>query len=411
MDINSILIIGGGLSGFTVAQNLRTRGYNGTLSIVDPEGIPYDRPPLSKAYLLSQKDAEGIALAPASWYAEHDVSIITGTAAELLLENPEGSTANGVGIRLADGSELRADRLVLALGGQARTLPIEGGDLDSVLVLRNRHDADKLRSRLRPGIHLAIIGAGLIGAEVASAALELGATVSLIDPIDPPLIPAVGEELARKLHDMHTPAGIKTVQGTPQRIEYSNGQHIIELADGTVISADEVLVGIGMVPNTAMAAAAGLEIDNGIIVDEHQRTNIPTVYAVGDASRTRTSTGVLLRRAEHWEYAMNTGATAAASLTGQELPAHGASWFWSDRHGVHVEGVGEMNAMGRTILRLVDDSPVAAFRLAENGELVGAAAIDGGLTIRAARRIIDRRIIVDPVALADPTIPLKKLAR
>lgn len=411
MDINSILIIGGGLSGFTVAQNLRQRGYSGTVSIIDPDGIPYDRPPLSKAYLLKQKDAEGIALAPASWYAEHDVSIITGTATQILLEKTDNSTVQGIGVRLADGSELFSDRIVLALGGQARTLPIEGGDLDSVLVLRDRHDADKLRSRLRPGTHLAIIGAGLIGAEVASAALELGATVSLIDPIDPPLVPAVGEELARKLHDMHTPAGITTVQGTPQRIEYANGQHTIELADGTVMSSDEVLVGIGMVPNTAMAAEAGLEIDNGIIVDDHQRTNIRNIYAVGDASRTRTSTGVLLRRAEHWEYAMNTGATAAASLSGQELPRHGASWFWSDRHGVHVEGVGEMNAAGRTILRLIDDSPVAAFRISDNGELLGAAAIDGGLTIRAARRIIDRGIIVDPVALADPSIPLKKLAR
>lgn len=411
MDINSILIIGGGLSGFTVAQNLRKRGYSGTLGIVDPDGIPYDRPPLSKAYLLNQKDAEGITLAPASWYAEHDVSIIIGTATEILLEKTDNSIVHGSGVRLADGRELFCDRIVLALGGQARVLPVEGGDLDTVLVLRDRHDADRLRSLLRPGIHLAIIGAGLIGAEVASAALELGATVTLIDPIDPPLIPAVGEELARKLHDMHAAAGIATVQGAPQRIEHANGLHAIELAGGTVISADEVLVGIGMVPNTSMAAQAGLEIDNGIIVDEHQRTNIPNIYAVGDASRTRTPTGVLLRRAEHWEYAMNTGATAAASLTGQDLPAHGATWFWSDRHGVHVEGVGEMNAEGRTILRLIDDSPVAAFRISETGELVGAAAIDGGLTIRAARRIIDRGIIVDPVALADPTIPLKKLAR
>ncbi|PQZ95039.1 assimilatory nitrite reductase subunit [Arthrobacter sp. MYb227] len=411
MDINSILIIGGGLSGFTVAQNLRTRGYDGTLGIVDPDGIPYDRPPLSKAYLLGQKDAGGIALAPESWYTQHDVEIITGTARELLLAESKGPDAQGIGVRLTDDRELYADRIVLALGGQARTLPIEGGDLDSVLVLRDRADADKLRSKLHPGTHLAIIGAGLIGAEVASAALKLGATVSLIDPIDPPLIPAVGQELARKLHDMHTPAGITTVQGTPARISCAQGMHTVELVDGTLITAHEVLVGIGMVPNTSMAQVAGLETDHGIIVDEHQRTSDSHIYAVGDASRTRTTTGELLRRAEHWEYAMNTGATAAASLSNQELPQHGASWFWSDRHGVHVEGVGEMNAQGTTILRFIDDSPVAAFRLGEHGKLVGAAAIDGGLTIRAARRIIDRGIIVDPVALADPNIPLKKLAR
>lgn len=403
MEIASILIVGGGLSGFTVAQNLRSRGFTGTLGIIDPAGIPYDRPPLSKAYLLGTKDAAAIQLAPDAWFAEHRVDVMVGSVAKLLLEP--------LGVRLDDGRELLADRLVLATGGAARPLPIEGGDLDSVLVLRDRNDADLLRGKLSEGTELTIIGAGLIGAEVASAAVELGAKVTLVDPIDPPLVPAVGPELARRLHDMHGTAGITTIQGAPARIVRENGKHLIEMADGSVITGDEVLVGIGIVPNTVLASDAGLQTDNGVVVDEHQRTSHRLIYAVGDAARTRTGSGELLRRAEHWEHAMNTGATAAASLLGQDLPQHGASWFWSDRHGVHVEGVGDMNAEGRTVLRLVDGAPAAAFRLGAGGNMLGAAAIDGGLTVKAARRIIDRGIIVDQEALADPNMPLKKLAR
>ncbi|MBV1778036.1 FAD-dependent oxidoreductase [Paeniglutamicibacter sp. ABSL32-1] len=403
MSIESILIVGGGLAGFTVAQNLRARGYAGSLQIIDPAGIPYDRPPLSKGYLLGDKDAAAIELAPASWFAEHRIGLVPATVRALALEP--------LGVELEDGAVLQADRLVLATGGSARPLPIPGGELDSVLVLRDRQDADRLRASIAPGTRLAIVGAGLIGAEVASSALALGAEVTLIDPVETPLVPAVGPELARRLHAMHAGAGITVIHGTPAGITRTGTGHRIELADGRVIECDEVLVGIGITPNTALAEAAGLQTDNGVLVDENQRTSRPGVYAVGDMARTRRPDGTLARRGEHWEHAMNTGATAAAAILAQEPPVHGASWFWSDRHGTHVEGVGDMNADGTTILRIHDGEPVAAFRVAADGTMLGAAALDGGLTIKAARRIIDRGIIVPAEALADPGVPLRKLAR
>lgn len=402
-SLDSVTVVGGGMAGFTVVQELRSRGFEGTLVLVDPAGIPYDRPPLSKDYLVGSRSARDIEFAPAGWFAEHRVHVVPGRAVDL---DPDAGT-----VTLADGRTITSDRVVLATGGTARRLPVPGGDLDSVWELRTRSDADRLRTALGPGVRLAIIGAGLIGAEAASSALLLGASVVLIDPVDPPLVPAVGTELARRLHDMHSEHGITVVTGLPTAILRTGSGHQVVMADDGTIDAEVVLVGVGIEPDTALAEAAGLDRDNGILVDEFQRTSHPKVYAVGDASRTRRPDGTLLRRAEHWESARNTGATAAAALLDQELPRHGAQWFWSDRHGVHVEGVGSMVGAGTTVVREKDGRPSVVFHLDPDGYLAGCAAVDGGLAVRAARRIIDRRIRVDPERLADPAVDLRKLAR
>lgn len=403
MSIKTIVIIGGGLSGFTTAKELRSRGYSGVLSIVDPEGMPYDRPPLSKDFLAGTKDANSIALAPAEWYQENDVRIITGHVVGL---DPDAGTAT-----LADGNVLNADRFVLATGGHARRLSIPGGDLDGVLQLRTKKDADTLREKLAEDVHLVIVGAGLIGAETASAARGFGAQVTLIDPVEVPLVPAVGEVLATRLHAMHNDHQVRTLTGLPEQIIKHEAGYTVTLASGENIEADVVLVGIGITAATELAEASGLECDNGVLVDERGATSHPAVFAVGDTARTRLSDGTLLRRAEHWEHAMNAGASAAAAILEQELPVHGASWFWSDRHGVHLEGVGSMHGADAHVVRMLDGVPIAAFALDAEGRMLGAAAIDGGLTVRAARRIIDKNIKVEASALADPDKPLKKFAR
>ncbi|WP_077489695.1 NAD(P)/FAD-dependent oxidoreductase [Sinomonas mesophila] len=402
-----IVVVGGGVAGYSAAAELRARGYDGALGLVDPSGLPYDRPPLSKGYLLGTKDAAGLRLAPEAWYTEHGVELHAARAAAL--RPAEGA------VELDGGRLLAADAVVLATGALPRPLRVPGGD--AALTLRTLGDAERLRAALAPGARIAVVGGGLIGAETASGAAVLGAEVTLIEPLDPPLVPAVGEALARRLHAQHAEHGVRVLTAVPERIETGSGgaahrTYHLTLSDGTAVEADAVVVGIGVVPDTALAAAAGLAVDDGVLVDAAQRTSNPAVFAAGDATRLRRPDGTLARRAEHWEAAVRSGQAAAAGLLGQAPPEFGAPWFWSDRHGVHVESVGSLAGPGEVLVRRTDDGvPTAAFRLAEDGRLLGCAAVDGGLLIKAARRIIDRGTVVDPETLADPGDDLRRRAR
>ncbi|MDR7293974.1 NAD(P)/FAD-dependent oxidoreductase [Pseudoglutamicibacter albus] len=440
MPVNSVAIIGGGVAGFTVARQLRSRGFDGEITMVEPGGLPYDRPPLSKGYLLGTQTLEQIQFEPREWFDENRVKLIEAEAvavedsAEALglsaeaAEDSAGAVAHSaaspgnsqITVRLNNGETLTADRVVLGTGGSARKLPVPGGELEEVLQLRTRTDADLLRESITPGTRVVIVGAGLIGAEIASTLLELGADVTLVEPANPPLLSAVGAVLAEHLHAMHAGKGIDVIHDAPARIELDGPERVVTLIDGTQVRADQVLVGIGITPNTALAERLGLEVTDGVLVDECQRTSNPAIFAVGDAARIRTPEGELLPRAEHWENAMNSGSRAAAAILGQEpSPAesvHAAAWFWSDRHGVHVEGVGSLVAGRESETQFVhrfneDGSPQATFLLNSDGTMAGCAAVDGGVTVRAARRIIDQGLVVPPDALADPSVPLRKLAR
>ncbi|OKL53087.1 ferredoxin-NAD reductase [Bowdeniella nasicola] len=409
MSVSSVAIIGGGISGFSCARELRAGGFTGELTIIDPEGLPYDRPPLSKELLTGEFSTDDTLLAPASWYEDNNVEIRTDRADRI-----EPDTGR---IVLESGAELTPDAIVLAVGGRARRLSIPGGDLAEIVTLRTKDDALALKEKLTAGTRVAIIGAGLIGAEVASTAVTNGCEVTLIDPAPVPLVPAVGHEIAEVLHAMHAERGITCFTGLPTQIRAEGGTLAIDL-DGAhdtegphLIEADLVLVAIGIDTYSPLAASAELEQEGGILVDAGGRTSNEKIWAIGDVARLRNEDGSLARRHEHWESAANDGKAAAASILGQDPPTFGSSWFWSDRHGVHVEGIGSMTEPGHTVIREKDGKPQLAFRIDDDGKVIGAVAIDGGMAVRAARRIIDRGKIVDPADLANPDIDLKKLAR
>ncbi|MGW6356360.1 NAD(P)/FAD-dependent oxidoreductase [Streptomyces sp. NPDC055092] len=403
----SVTVVGGGLAGFTAARELRQHGFDGSIRIIDPQGLPYDRPPLSKSFLTGQVTAEEIRLAPASWYADNAVEVISGRVAKL--------SPNAGAVSLDGGRELSTDAVILATGGAARQPALPGWDHPVVRVLRDQADADALRAVLGPAARLVVVGAGLIGSEVASSAAALGASVTLVDPVPVPLVPAVGPELAEALHAMHTQRGVRVVQGTPARITGAGAATVVTVERSgltdLLLDADVVIMAIGIDVDTQLAAAAGLAVNDGVEVDPGGRTSNPAVYAAGDSARIRHADGTLLRRGEHWESAVLDGVAVARSLLGLPVEARPPAWFWSDRHGVHVEAVGSMAAPGSTVLRHSGGSPQLAFRLDPEGRLVGCAAIDGGKAFRAARRLVARNAMVDAGLLQDPAADLRKLGK
>lgn len=401
--VTSILIAGGGLAGVSAARTLRELGYDGHIALVEPDLVPYDRPPLSKGFLDGSVAEDSLLLASEQWYDDNKVELVPAHVTAL-------DPATGEVI-LSTGTRRPADRVVLALGGQPRSLDIPGADLPGVITLRTLADATRLRTGLRPCAHLAIIGAGLIGAEVASSASALGAHVTLIDPAELPLIHAVGTDIAARLHQMHIDAGITVLRDAPTAIHNHGAAYRIDMASGQSLDADLVLSAVGIAPQQSLADTARLDFDGGILVDHHQVTSNPAILAVGDIARVRFPDGTLRRRTEHWESAMQSGQRASRALLGIDPGPQTSTWFWSDRHGVHLEAFGDMNEPGRMIVREAPGEGITVFNVDTRGRIRGAAAIDGGSTIRVARKIVERERVVDLSALADPETNLRALAR
>ncbi|MBO4256358.1 NAD(P)/FAD-dependent oxidoreductase [Streptomyces griseorubiginosus] len=399
-----IAVVGAGLAAVSLCDALRDQGYDGRLALYSAErGLPYDRPPLSKDVLLGKARREDVLLRPEQWYADQNVEL--HDAAFVRAIRPHDG-----GVELADGRTSTADRIVLATGGTPRTLPVPGGDDPAVHLLRTWEDAERLRVQLLPGARVAVIGAGLIGAETAAVAVALGCRVTLIDPVPVPLAAVVGEEIAGSLHARHSAEGINVRTAGVERIERRPGRRevLVHLSGQSgAVAADTVVAGIGIRPATELAEAAGLTVDNGIVVQAGQRTSHPNVIAVGDVAR---QDGHRVRH-EHWDAAQRDGETAALAILGRPERAPTATWFWSDRHGSRLEAIGTMTDAERTVIRgAPHDGAFTVFGL-RGDRLVATAAIDRPRDIKAARRLIDRAIPVDPAQLADENADLRKLLK
>jgi 3-phenylpropionate/trans-cinnamate dioxygenase ferredoxin reductase component len=401
-DAGSVVIVGGGLAGFSAAEALRAFGHSGPLHIVESESAFYDRPPLSKELFTDQ-----LGLANLEFVLPEkldDLGIERHLDHSAAAVDPNGRT-----VRLDDGHSIHADTILLATGGRARRLAIPGSEHPAVRYLRTFTDAVGLRAAVDTGTRVVVIGAGLIGAELASSLVDAGAVVTLVDPAPLPLLPAVGELMAVHLHGMHEARGIRVLVGTPVAFEAHANSVEVVLDDGERIPTDLVVVGVGIVPNVELAVEAGLEVDNGIIVDANQRTSHPAVFAAGDCARHRDHDGQLRRREEHWEAAQISGRAAAAGMLGLPIEPSGAPWFWSDRHGVHLEATGRLNGPGEVIVRPEGTHPTVF--VVDDGLLVGAASLNNANAVRAARRLIDQRIPVSPDELSDPSISLRSLLK
>jgi 3-phenylpropionate/trans-cinnamate dioxygenase ferredoxin reductase subunit len=400
----TFLIVGASLAGAKAAETLRAEGFDERVILIGAEEErPYERPPLSKDYLRGEVDRETVYVHPEGFYAEHDIELRLGRTAVSL------NTAARE-LALDDGERLRYDRLLLTIGAEPRRLSIPGGELDDVLYLRSVGDCDVLRRRLDLGGRVVVIGAGWIGAEVAASARQRGLEVTVIDPLTVPLERVLGTEVGAVYRDLHLDHGVRMLHGTG--VEAFDGGTTVErvrTTDGRELDCDFVVVGVGVQPSTALAAQAGLAVDNGILVDEHLQTEAPGVFAAGDAANAHHPFYGERIRVEHWANALHQGPVAARAMLGEPDVYDRLPYFFSDQYDVGMEYAGFARTWDRVVFR---GDPATrefiAFWLVEDRVVAGMNANVWDVT-DPIQRLIRERVAVDDRHLADPDVSLEDL--
>lgn len=403
-----VVIVGTGQAGADTATALRMAGYPGEIVMIGEEPtLPYSRPPLSKAYLLGDVDAERLAIRPADIYEQQRIRVITGTPVTAV-------DRAGNAVVLADGERMRYDKLVLATGGRARQLPQSATiGAQNIHTLRTLEDADRLRDRLTPGAHGVVIGGGYIGLEFAAVARSKDVRVTVLEAADRVLARVTAPVISEFFERIHRDAGVEIVVGAQLDSFELNGSGdiaAVRLADDTRIDADFVLLGIGLAPRTELADAAGLPVDDGILVDPAMRTWDPDIYAVGDVARHPDPDRGGMRRLESVPNASAQARIAAAAITMDRRPADAPPWFWSDQYDFKLQTVGLSTGYHRAVVRAdaANDRAITVFYL-RDGVVVAADVVNRPADFAAAKKLVSAAAVVDPVLLADTSVPLRTL--
>jgi 3-phenylpropionate/trans-cinnamate dioxygenase ferredoxin reductase subunit len=342
----TFVIVGASLAGAKAAETLREEGFDGRVVLIGAEGArPYERPPLSKEYLRGEAGREKVWVHDDErYYSRTQIDLRMGT--EVTAVDPGGRT-----VELAGGERLAFDALLLATGAQPRRLDVPGADLDEVYYLRTVEDSDRLRERIERGGRLVVVGAGWIGAEVAASARQRGCEVTLLEMTKVPLERVLGPELGAVYRDIHTDNGV-TFRGET-RISSFEGAGSVErvVTDDGPLDCDFAVVGVGVAPRVALAEAAGLEVDNGILVDERLRTSAEGIYAAGDVANAYHPLLQQRIRVEHWANALNQGPAAARSMLGRDEPYEQVPYFFSDQYDVGMEYAGHATDWDEVVFR------------------------------------------------------------
>jgi 3-phenylpropionate/trans-cinnamate dioxygenase ferredoxin reductase subunit len=402
----TIVVVGAGQAGGWTAKTLRDEGFEGRVVIVGDEDIaPHERPPLSKEVLLGDAESESCLLWPPGTLEDAGIEMRLGMGVETI--DPGAHT-----VTLYDGETIAWTKLMIATGGRARMVDLTGHDLDGVYTLRTVADAEAIRPRLKDGATVVVIGGGWIGLEVAAAARKRGATAIVVEVADRVCARALTPEMSAWVHDLHVRNGVDIRLSTGvERFSGTGKLEQVILADGTAIDCDIAVVGIGLIPNTELAEAAGLDIDNGIVVDEHGRTSHPDIYAAGDV--TNHPNPILGRRIrlESWENAQNQAINAAKAMLGNETPYSEIPWFWSDQYDANIQLMGLPEEWDETAVRGDRGAGEFVEFYLKDGRIQGAAAINNPRDLRFTRRLMMSGKTFDAAALADPSVKLQQLLK
>lgn len=404
----AFVVIGGGLAGAGAALELRSQGFDGRVVLLADEAeLPYDRPPLSKGVLTGAAEPESVVLHPAELYAGQEIELRTSTpVTEIDLA--------GRAVDFADGGRLGYDRLLLATGARARRLPVPGGELEGVLTLRRYADAQRLRDAFRAGGPVAIVGAGWIGLEAAAAARGYGCDVTVLDVLATPLERALGPEMGAVFRDLHAEHGVRFRLSTAVERVLANGDHAIGVltSSGEQIEAATVLVGIGAECNVELAAAAGLEVTDGIVTDARLVTSDPSVSAAGDCARTWRPHLARHIRVEHWANALNAGPAAARAMLGQPDEFDDVPFFYTDQYDLGMECAGLVEPGGYD--ELITRGDVAGREFIAFWRRAGAVIAGMNVNVWDVSEDIQALIrsgrVIPAAVLADSDVPLAELA-
>ncbi|MBK6704885.1 MAG: FAD-dependent oxidoreductase [Caulobacteraceae bacterium] len=400
-----VIIIGAGQAGGETAQRLRQGGFEGEITLIGEEpAAPYQRPPLSKAYLKGDLDIDRLMLRPASMYAEERIALLTKTRAVWI------DRANRK-VRVEGGRELPYDALVLATGAKPRKLPLVGADLEGVYLFRTAADVDRVREKFVSSAKLIVIGAGYIGLEVAAVARQLGLNVTVIETAVRPLARVTSPEVAGFFLDEHTRQGVRFVLGgQPALIKGSDRVAGVALTDGSELPADLVIAGIGVTPDIAIAEQCGLTVNNGIVTDRQCRTSDPNIFAIGDcAARPMVHYEGRIVRLESVHNAVEGAKIVAATLTGGKEHTEEAPWFWSDQYDLKLQIAGLFHGYDRVVFRgVMADRAFAAFYY-KGDKLIAVDAVNRPAEYLGAKMLIQTGRTLLPNLLEDMSRPMKEL--
>jgi len=400
-----MVIVGAGLAGARASAELREAGFAGRVTLITNEPHePYDRPPLSKAVLLGEKSPGDCALFADTFFHDHAIDLMRST--EVVEIDREGRA-----VLLANGERIGYSRLLLATGASPRTLNTPGSTLPGVMTLRTADDARYLAARLRDGQHIAIVGGGFIGLEVAASAVATGCRVTVIEAGERLLMRAVPREIAARIEARHRDAGVQFRFGAQlAAIAGDSAAEEIRLADGEIIRCDTVVVGIGAAPRTALAQAAGIEVADGIVVNERLCTSDPAIFAAGDVCSFPHPLYGRRVRLECWKNADGQGRIAARNMLGEDLAYGDMPWFWSDQYELSIQIAGLPAFSRATVVRETADA-LLLFHLSADGTLIAASGVGRavGRDIRIAQMLMARNARISAEELADPSVKLKSL--
>lgn len=401
-----VVIVGGGHAGGSAAAFLRQYGHEGRIVLIGDEPLlPYQRPPLSKAWLKGEADADSLSLKPAEWYAENNVSLRLEGVAQRINRSEKTVT-------LSSGEVISYDFLILATGARARELPIPGSDLAGVLALRTAADAERLKHALGEGRRMAVIGGGYVGLEAAASARALGAAATIIERESRVLARVACETLSTFFQDYHGQHGVTfELNAGVAGFEGENG-HVtgVKFTDGRVLPCDVALVGVGAVHNDELAKDAGLETTNGVVVDLEARTSDPTIFAIGDVTHRPLPLYERQFRLESVPNALEQAKQAASAILGRAGPAPETPWFWSDQYDLKLQIAGLPFEADRQVVRGdVAAAKFAVFHL--KGDLLQAVeAVNAPPEFMAGKQLIAKRTPVSADKLADLTVSMKEVA-